>query len=57
MYKYGTLKALEVILRRRKEKGENNGGDESNQVHIYGRITKKPPLPLLYTKKNILKRK
>jgi hypothetical protein len=30
MYEYGTLKPVEVILRRWRER-ENNGGDESNK--------------------------
>jgi hypothetical protein len=33
MYEYGTLKPFEVILRRGREKRENNGGDEPNQHH------------------------
>jgi hypothetical protein len=28
-----TLKPVEAILRRGREKRENNGGDESNQAH------------------------
>jgi hypothetical protein len=35
MYEYGTLKFVEVILRRRKGKKENNGGDEPNQGTVY----------------------
>jgi hypothetical protein len=26
LYEYGTLKTVEIILRREREKGENNGG-------------------------------
>jgi hypothetical protein len=31
MYECGTLKPVEVILRRGRGKGKNNGGDEINQ--------------------------
>jgi hypothetical protein len=30
MYEYGTLKTVEVILRRRRGKRDNNGGNEPN---------------------------
>jgi hypothetical protein len=30
MYKYGTLKSAEVILRSGRGKKENNGGDKPN---------------------------
>jgi hypothetical protein len=33
MYKYGTLKPIEVILRRGRRKKENNGGEEPTRVH------------------------
>jgi hypothetical protein len=31
LYAYGTLKPVEIVLRRRKRKGENNEGNEPNQ--------------------------
>jgi hypothetical protein len=40
MHEYGTLKPVESILRR--EKRENNGGDEPNQVSFYTYV--KPPV-------------
>jgi hypothetical protein len=35
MYEYGTLKPIEVILRRGRGNRENNGGDESNWGILY----------------------
>jgi hypothetical protein len=35
VYEYGTLKPVEVILRRGKEKREKNEGDESNWGTLY----------------------
>jgi hypothetical protein len=35
MHEYGTLKTVEVILRRGRKKRENNGEDESNQGTLY----------------------
>jgi hypothetical protein len=35
MYEYGTLKPIEVILRRGWRKRENNGGEEPNQGTLY----------------------
>jgi hypothetical protein len=35
MYEYGTLKSVEVILRRGMGKREDNGGDELNQGTLY----------------------
>jgi hypothetical protein len=35
MYKYGTLKPVKVILRKRVGKRENNGRDEANKGTIY----------------------
>jgi hypothetical protein len=36
---------------------ENNGGDELNRymVHVYGNVTTKPPVQLLYTNKMFFK--
>jgi hypothetical protein len=38
MYEYGTLKPAEVIVRRGREKIENNGGDEPNQDILFAYI-------------------
>jgi hypothetical protein len=35
MYEYGTLKPVEVILRKERKKKENNGRDESNWSTLY----------------------
>jgi hypothetical protein len=35
MYEYGTLKPVEIILRRRKEKRKNKRGDEPNWGTLY----------------------
>jgi hypothetical protein len=35
VYEYGTLKPVEIILQRRKETRENNGGGEPNQGTLY----------------------
>jgi hypothetical protein len=35
MYDYGTLKATEIILRRRRGRKENNAGDEPNLGTLY----------------------
>jgi hypothetical protein len=35
MYEYGTLKPVEVILRRGRGKMENNGADETNKGTLY----------------------
>jgi hypothetical protein len=35
MYECGTLNPIEAILRREKEKRENNKGDEPNQGALY----------------------
>jgi hypothetical protein len=35
MYEYGTLKPVEVTLRREWSRCENNGGDEPNLGIIY----------------------
>jgi hypothetical protein len=57
IYEHGTLKPGEVILRKEKGKRDNNGVDESNQVIvcIYGNVTAKPPIELLYTNKSSFK--
>jgi hypothetical protein len=34
-YEYGTLKPVKIILRRRKGKRENNGGNEPNWGTLY----------------------
>jgi hypothetical protein len=48
-------------LRRGRQKREQNGGDEPNQVHcMYAYMEmsqQKPPKQLLYTNKNIKKMK
>jgi hypothetical protein len=53
LYEYGTLKPIQVILRRRMGKGETNDRDEPNQgnICIYENITMKLPTYLLYTNK------
>jgi hypothetical protein len=38
MYKYGTLKPVKTILRRGREKRENNGGDEPNWATLYAHM-------------------
>jgi hypothetical protein len=56
IYEYGTLRPVEVTLRRGMGWRENNGRDELNQVrclHIYGNVTKTTPVKLLYTNKDI----
>jgi hypothetical protein len=35
MYEYGTLKPVKVILRRGREKRENNGGNKPNLGTLY----------------------
>jgi hypothetical protein len=35
IYEYGTLKSVEVALRRGKRKRESNGGNEPNQCTFY----------------------
>jgi hypothetical protein len=35
MYKYGTLKPVEVILRGERKKRETNGENEPNQSTLY----------------------
>jgi hypothetical protein len=35
MYEYGTLKLIDVILRRRRGKMENNGVNKPNQGTLY----------------------
>jgi hypothetical protein len=51
MCQYGILKPVEVILRRGRRKKQNN---ELNRfiVYIYGNVSTKPPVQLLYTNKN-----
>jgi hypothetical protein len=36
-YEYGTLKPVEITLKREMGRRENNGGDEPNQgiIHVY----------------------
>jgi hypothetical protein len=55
MYEYGTLKPVEVILRSRWGKRENNGGDEPNQVHCkhIWKCHNETPIQLLHTNKNV----
>jgi hypothetical protein len=55
MCEYGTLKPVEVILRRGRGKKKSNGGDEQNRgtfMHVWKRHTEIPE-QLLYTNKNI----
>jgi hypothetical protein len=43
MYEYGTLKSVEVILRRGWGRGrENNGGDEPNWGILYAYMEMSP---------------
>jgi hypothetical protein len=53
MYKYGTLKLVEVILRMDGGKRENNGGDQQAGVHCMQiwNSHNKPSVLLSYTKK------
>jgi hypothetical protein len=38
MYEYGMLKPVKVILRSRRKKRENNGGNEPNQGTLFANI-------------------
>jgi hypothetical protein len=42
MCKYGTLKPVEVTLRRRRGKRENNGGNEPNWGILYAYMEMSP---------------
>jgi hypothetical protein len=53
MYKDGTLRPVEVILRREEEDKENNSGDEPSWVTLYPYVE----ISQLYTNKKVLKRK
>jgi hypothetical protein len=57
MHEYGTLKPAEVILRRGRRKRENMEGMNRTRytVSIYGNVTRKFPVQLIYTHKNIKK--
>jgi hypothetical protein len=52
MYEYGTLKPIEVTLRRWRKR-ENNGGDESNwgTLYTYMEMSQQNPLQLLQPNK------
>jgi hypothetical protein len=39
-HEYGTLKSVEVILRRGRRKRENNGGNETNLGTLYAYMKK-----------------
>jgi hypothetical protein len=45
MYESGTLKLVEVILRRGLEKRENNGGNEPNQGKLYAHMEMSQLIP------------
>jgi hypothetical protein len=53
IYEFGTLKPVEVILRKRKERGRIM--EEMNQGIFYTYMEMKPPILLLYTNKKIKK--
>jgi hypothetical protein len=47
VYEYGTLKPVEVVLRMKRGKKENNRGKETKLGHIvctYGNVTMKPSI-------------
>jgi hypothetical protein len=46
MYEYGILKHVKVILRREREKRENNGGDKPNwgTLYVYVGMSQRNPL-------------
>jgi hypothetical protein len=45
MHEYGTLKPVEVILRRGKEEEEDNGGDDPNWGMLYAYMEMSQPNP------------
>jgi hypothetical protein len=56
MYKYGILKPVKIILRRGSRKRIMEGMNQTGCIAcIYGNVTKKPLVQLLYTSTNVFK--